>query len=329
MSASIFFRLSAVAAIASTAAWGQVGAPLLGFLPDRGHILPVNGIPASASIGPAIDFSASTAGGEFLRIAISPRQDFAVASAAATGAVLIAHPDGTTQALSGAAVYPDAVVLSPSGSAAVLWFASPRLLEIVSGLPGAPVVRQINASFLSPSVTDVPASLAVTDDGAWGAGAWPSGVWGFGPNGELRSLLAGDRAYALAFFAGRQDLAAATFTGIYSVSDVGGSAAIATLYAEQSTPSGLGPMPSGLGISTDNRRLVMTDRSGGVVTLDLGSGSASRMDCGCAPDGVFSLGGSLFRITGLTGSVTRIFDAAAGSVFLAPLRPDQPTGDQQ
>ncbi len=34
------------------------------------------------------------------------------------------------------------------------------------------------------------------------------------------------------------------------------------------------------------------------------------------------MGGSLFRITGLTGSVFRIFDAAAGAVFLAPLAPD-------
>jgi hypothetical protein len=154
-------------------------------------------------------------------------------------------------------------------------------------------------------------------------------VWGFGPNGEVRTLLAGDRAFALAFFAGRQDLAAATRGGLYSVSDVGGSAAIGTLYTPQDSPFGLGPMPSGLGISTDNRRLVMTDHTGGVVTLDLASGAATRIDCGCAPDGVFSLGGALFRITGLTGSAFRIFDAASGSVFLAPLRGAQLIGDQQ
>ena len=149
--------------------------------------------------------------------------------------MLLAYPNATTTPVAGLAAYPDAIVLSPLGSAAVLWFASSRLLEIVSGLPGSPAVRQVNASFLSAASSgaihsDVPASLAVSDDGAWGAGAWTSGVWGFGPNGEVRSLLAGDRAFALAFFAGRPDLAAATRAGVFSISDVGGSAAVSTLY---------------------------------------------------------------------------------------------------
>ncbi len=320
--ASNFLRLSAVLGIASTAAWAQVGAPVLGLLPDHGRILPVNGIPAAASIAPALNF-----GGAFVQIAISPRQSFAMVSAADTGAVLLAYPNGTTTAVPGIAAYPDGIWLSPLGSSAVLWFASSRLLEIVSGLPASPVVRQVNATFLSSSGNDVPASLAVSDDGAWGAGAWSSGVWGFGPNGEVRNLLPGNRAFALAFYAGLEDLAAATRTGIYSISDVGGSAAVSTLYSAQSLLS-----PSGLGISTDNQRLVMADSTGGLVTLIPSSGAAAQMKCGCSPDGVFPMGGSLFRITGLTGSVFRLFDAAAGSVFLAPLAGDNTgnnTGDNQ
>jgi hypothetical protein len=314
-------RTTALLGIASAAAWAQVGAPVLGLLPDRGLIHPVNGIPASASIAPALDF-----GAEFVQIAISTRQSYALVSTAGSGAVLLAYPNGTTTSVAGLSANPDAIVLSPLGSAAVLWSASSRLLEIVSGLPGSPVVRQVNATFLS---ADVPSALAVSDDGAWGAGAWSSGVWGFGPNGEVRNLLAGDRASALAFFGRSEDLAAATRNGIYSVSDVGGGAAISTLYTAANPQT-----PSGLGISTDNQRLVMTDRAGGVLTLDLASGSptpmAAQMDCGCAPDGVFSMGGSLFRITGLTGSVFRVFDAAAGSVFLVPLAPDSgPPGATQ
>lgn len=332
-------RLTALLGIASTAAWAQVGAPVLGLLPDRGQIHPVNGIAASASIAPALDF-----GVQFLQAAIAPRQNFALVSAA-SGAVLLAYPNGTTALLAGLSANPDAIVLSPLGSAAVLWFASPRLLEIVSGLPGAPVVRQVNATFLSgassnENSSDVPSALAVSDDGAWGAGAWSSGVWGFGPNGEVRNLLSGDRAFALAFFAGREDLAAATRSGISSISDVGGSAAVSLLYTAPAPQT-----PSGLGTSTDNARLIMTDRAGGILTLDLVSSSTAQLDCGCVPDGVFSMGGSLFRITGLTGSVFRVFDAAAGAVFLVPLAPDagppgpsqpasriaggQPTGEKQ
>ena len=316
MIAPNFFRLTsrliAVLGIGATAAWAQVGAPVLGLLPDRGLIHPVNGIPASASIAPALDF-----GARFLQIAIAPRQDFALVSTAGSGVVALAYPNGTTASVPGLPAYPDAVVLSPLGSAALLWFASPRLLEIVSGLPGSPVVRQVNPTFLSGGTSDVPAALAVSDDGAWGAGAWSSGVWGFGPNGEVRSLLAGDRASALAFFPSSENLAAATRSGIYSVAGIGGSAAVSTLYSAQSQEA-----PSGLAVSTDNRRLVMTDRGGGILTLDLASSAPLQMDCGCSPDGVFSMGGSLFRITGLTGSVFRIFDAASGAVFLAPLAPD-------
>ncbi len=157
MIAPNFFRLTsrliALLGIGATAAWAQVGAPVLGLLPDRGLIHPVNGIPASASIAPALDF-----GARFLQIAIAPRQDFALVSTAGSGVVALAYPNGTTASVPGLPAYPDAIALSPLGSAAVLWFASPRLLEIVSGLPGSPVVRQVNPTFLSgEDAADVPA----------------------------------------------------------------------------------------------------------------------------------------------------------------------------
>jgi hypothetical protein len=340
MTASRSFHLTAVFGIASgiaaSAAWAQVGTPLLGFLPDSGRIRPVNGIAAAASIAPPLDFG----GTQFLQIAISPRQDFALVSRLDTGAVLVASPNGTTTPVAGVSAHPDGIWLSPVGSAAVLWFGSSRLIEIVSGLPGSPVVRQVNASFLSAGSSDVPSALAVSDDGAWGAGAWgagksSSGVWGFGPNGEVKSLLASNRVFALAFFAGREDLAAATASGanvaIDSVTDVGGSATVATLYTASSaqTLSRSSTSISGLGISTDNRRLVMTDRTGGILTVDLTSGAASSTNCSCAPDASIPMGGSLFRITGLTGSVFRVFDASAGSVFLVPLPAADVEGDQQ
>jgi hypothetical protein len=322
MTLASVLRVGAIFAIASFHAWAQVAAPpLLGLLPDHGNIRAVHGIPASASIAPALNFGS---GSPFLQIAISPHQDFALVSAQDSGTVMIAYPPlttqagttqaGTTQTLTGVSAHPDSIRLSPQGSAAILWFASTRMLEIVSGLPASPVVRQVNASFLSPGSSDLPASLTVSDDGSWGAGAWASGVWAFGPNGEVRNLLAGDRALSLSFFGGTQNLAAATATGLFSITDVGGSAASASMYTFDGRRT-----PLGIGISSDNRRIVMADNSGGILTLNVSSGVAARIDCGCAPDGVISMGGSLFRITGLTGSVFRLFDAAAGSVFLAPL----------
>jgi hypothetical protein len=304
-----------VLALAGTA-WAQVGAPVLGYLPAGGRILPVNGISASASIAPALDF-----GGEFLQMAVSPRQDFALVSAAASGAVLLAYPSGTTTAVAGTAAYPGSIALSPSGSSAVLWFASSHLLEIVSNLRSTPTVRTVDASFLGTS-SDLPAALAVSDDGAWGAASWSSaavstGVWAFGPNGEVRNVLPGDRALALAFFTGQESLLAADRAGVFTIPDVGGSAAVSTLYT---SPDGQAPV--GLAVSADNRTAILAEQRGGIVSIDLSSsGPPVRLDCACAPEGVFPMGRSVFRITGLTGSIFRVFDARAGSVFQVPLSP--------
>lgn len=300
------------ASFLAQAGLGQVGPPLLGYLPSAGHILPVNGIAASASVASALDF-----GREFLAISISPRQDFALVSAAGSGAVLLAYPNATTSAVAGASAFPDNIILSPSGSAAALWFASQQTLQIVSGLPSAPVVRTVNTSFLTgPSFDsggDQPAALAVSDDGAWAAGAWPGGIWGFGPNGEVRSLLPGQAALALAFFVGQENLAAATGSAVYSIADVGGSAAVATLYTSGGTA------PAGLAVSADNSTVVLAGRNGGIVAINTATGAPANVACGCVPDGVIPMGGSLFRITGLTGAVFRVFDARSGSVFQIPL----------
>ena len=306
-----FVHLGACVALLAATARAQVGAPLLGYLPEGGHILPVHGVAASASVSPALDF-----GTEFLHVAISPRQDFALTDSLGAGSVLVARPSGTTTAVPGTSAFPSSIAFSPSGSAAVLWFASSHHLEIVSGLPDTPVVRSVDAGFLSgSSSSDAPAALTVADDGTWGAGAWSSGVWAFGPNGEVRSLL-NDRAYALAFFGGRHDLAAATSTVVFSIADVGGSAAVSSLYT---APDSL--TPAGLGISSDNNEVVLADQRGSISTIYISNGATSTIACNCAPEGVLSMGGSLFRITALTGSVFRVFDARAGSVFQIPLGP--------
>lgn len=292
------------AALCTQTGWAQVGAPLLGYLPEAGHILPVNGIAAAASVGPALNF-----GGDFLQIAVSPRHDFALASEAGTGAVVIAYPSATTTAISGLSASPSSITLSPAGSSAVLWFDSTQTVQIVSGLPAAPTVRAVSAGFLA----EAPAALAVSDDGAWAAGAWPGGVWAFGPNGEVNSIFSSDRVFAMTFFAGQENLAVATGSGVYSIADVGGSAAVSTVFQAQAIA------PTGLAVSSDNTTLVLTGRHGAIVSLNPATGASSRVDCGCTAEGAFPMGGSIYRITGVTGSVFRVFDISTSSVFQIPL----------
>jgi DNA-binding beta-propeller fold protein YncE len=299
--------------VLSGAAWAQVGAPVLGYVPDGGRIRPVYGIPAAATVATPLDY-----GRNFSLIAISPLQNFALVTSADTGAVLLAASNGSTTSLPGAAPNPDRIVLSPGGSAAVLWFSSTSHLQIVSGLPNAPSIREADATFLSAllddsSSADAPGALAVSDDGQWVAGSWSRGLYAFGPNGEVTRLPMRERAAALAFFAGRQDLALATELHVFSIADVGGRAAVSTLYAGDRLT------PVGMALTSDNQRMVVAASSGTLLTLDLAAGSTSRFDCGCAPVGVFGMGRAAFRLTGLTGSFFKLFDASSSEVLFVPL----------
>ncbi len=318
-----------VSLVLSSAAWAQVGAPLLGYLPDSGHIRPVYGIPAAAAVAAPLDY-----GQDFALLAVSPLQDFALVTSASTGTVLIASSSGGATPLPGAAPKPDRIVLSPRGSAAVLWFSSTSRLEIVSGLPNSPSVREADATFLSAVLDgaplrgeqrDSPGALAVSDDGQWAAGSWSAGLYAFGPNGEVTRLPTREHATALAFFSARQDLALATEQHVFSITDVGGAAAVSTL----STYTGERLIPAGLALTSDNQRMVVAASSGTLLSLDLAAGSTSRFECGCAPEGVFPVARAVFRLTGLNGGSFKLFDASSGEVLFVPLASDPQAGGRQ
>lgn len=304
-------------ALCAQAGWAQVGAPLLGYLPQAGHLVSVNGIAAAASAGSALSFTET-----FDQMAISPRHDFALVSAQDSGTVLIAYSSGalagTTSAIAGASASPSSITLSPAGATGVLWFASSQTMQIVSGLPAAPVVRTVNAGFLAAASGDQPLAFTVSDDGSWAAGAWPSGVWAFGPNGEVRSIFTADRVFAMTFLTNQQNLAAATGSGVYSILDAGGSASVSTLFAGQFDPAGLAA-------SGDGTTLVLADRRGSIFTINASTGANSRVDCACTAQGVIPMGGSIYRITNVTGSVFRVFDLRNSSVFQIPVAAGEQT----
>jgi len=304
-------RLTAVLALAASAsAFGQVEGPLFGYLPDGARLRPVYGIAASASIGAAADY-----GRDFSRIAVSPRQDYAIVAAADTGAVFVASPTGAMTPIPGADANPDRIFLSPRGSAALLWSASSGRLQFLTGLSGSLSVRNASATFLNT----LPHAFAVSDDGQFAAGAFADGLWLFGPQGQATPLPSQERALSLAFFAGRPDLAVATATHVFSIKDVGGQPTVSQLY------EGPRMAPVGLAVSADNQHLVAAEVSGSLLSLDLSSGGAARFDCGCSPEGAFSMGRSVFRFTGLKGAVFKVFDASTGEVFFVPLA--QGSGD--
>ena len=298
--------LAACCLSAAASAFAQVGAPQLGWVPEGTHVRPVYGIPAAAAVGAPIP-----ADQEFSQIAASPERNFVLVAAADTGAVSIYTTEHGLIPLAGARNAPDSMTLSPRGSAAALWFSSLNQVQVVTGLPDAPAMRQLDASFLGAA----PAALAIADDGAWVAGAGTSGVYAAGPNGEV-NLLPVDSAAALAFFPGTHNLAVAGASGVQMVTGIEGFAVVSNLL----TPAGSSPlMAVGVAATSGNKTLLLADQSGSVTSIDIASGATTASDCGCQPLGLFGMGPSAFRLTGLDGGAFKLFDSASGEILFVPL----------
>ena len=295
----------------SSAAFAQVGGPVLGYVPDGTRIRPMYGLPASGAIGGAID-----SGREFSHIAISPAQNFALATTADTGQVMAVRPGAGNTAIDAAAANPDMLAMSPGGGSAVLWFPATGKLQAITGLPDSPSVRTIDASFLNAS----PLAIAISDDGQWTAGLWSTGVYAFGPNGEVIPLQTDPGVAALAFFHNRHDLALATGKRATSITDIGGSTTPSVLYDYPAQSLS----PRSIAISFDNQHAVVADASGKIVNIGVGAGTGSMIDCGCSPDGLYGLGGAIFRLNGSGGArggrrtELKLFDASSGAVLIVP-----------
>jgi DNA-binding beta-propeller fold protein YncE len=290
----------------------QLGGPLIGYVPEGSTIRPMYGLPAAGAIG------AEIAEGGWAKIAISPAQNFVIATAADTGEVLLVNlVKPSLTALPGVAANPDLIAISPSGASAALWFPLTNRLEVVAGLPGSPSVRTIDASFLNAS----PLAIAISDDGQWTVGLWSAGVYAFGPSNQVIPLQTDPGVAALAFFTNNHNLALATAARATSIADLGGSMQPSVLYDYSSQPLS----PRSIALSSDNSRAVVADSTGKLLDIAIPAATANLVDCHCAPDGLFGLGGALFRLNGTStagrsGHTTelKLFDAAAGAVWIVP-----------
>jgi len=301
----------------SSAAFAQVGGPILGYVPEGSTIRPMYGLPAAGAIGGILN-----AGHNFSQIAISPQQNFAIATDASSGEVMVVKFGAAETAIAGASSNPDVLAISPSGTSAALWFPSLNHLQVVTGLPDSPSVATIDASFLNAS----PSSIAITDDGQWAVGLFSAGLYAFGPSAQVIPLPTDPGVIALAFFHNSHNLALATASRATLITGVGAANQPSTLYdySEQSLS------PRAMAISFDNRQAVIADSTGKLVNISVATSTANIVDCGCSPTGVYSLGGSIFRLNGTGGPARsalqrsgprpdlKVFDAAVGAVWIVP-----------
>jgi DNA-binding beta-propeller fold protein YncE len=294
------------------AMFAQVGGPLIGYVPYGSTIRPMYGLPAAGVIGEEI------AEGGWAGIAISPAQNFVIASSAATGEVLLVNlvkPSVTS--ISGAASNPDILAISPHGTAAALWFPLSGQLQTITGLPNSPSIRTIDASFLNAS----PLAVAISDDGQWAAGLWSAGVYAFGPNSAVIPLQTDPGIVALAFFHNAHDLALATATRASKIVDLGGAMQSSVLYDYSSQPLS----PRAIALSFDNSLAVIADSAGQLLNIGVASATTNIVDCRCSPTGLYGLGSALFRLNGTSSggrggraSDLKLFDASAGAVLIVP-----------
>jgi len=296
--------------VGASCAWAQVGGPMLGLVPDGSAVRAMYGLPAAGMVGGAIP------SGALRNIAISPAQNYALATAADGSTVMVFPAPSPTLPVPGAAASAGAIVVSPQGSAAASWLATNSKFQVLP--PGTLLALQMGLSGGTPIYPEIdvtafgaPISFAVSDDGSV-AGIWADGVRLFSPSGSVTPISIGERAVAIAFFAGNDNLAIATPTRILSVA--GGN--VSTLY-QVSGPRGGSDGPVGIAASGNNRWIVTAARSGEVIVIDTSTGAASKVDCECSPDGVFPIGGSVFRLTDATHGV-KLVDASSGAVLIVP-----------
>jgi hypothetical protein len=319
-------RITIFAAL-TVGACAQVRGPVMGYLPDSGALRTLYGIPAAGWVGDAVPPDRPLSS-----IEVSPDQSRALGIAADTGALMMLAPaTGVTAHVNGAASGADRIVFSPSGMAAVLWFAASGRMQVVSGLAAAPSVRDIDASFLGGD----PAGLAVSDDGQWVAGAWSSSVYAFGPDGRASALPVAGPAEALCFFHGRADVAVITASQVVIVSDIGGAVVPSVIYTKPDDPASTAPVEvaAGFAVSFDNRYLAIAGNLGWLANFDLTAGTLGGGNCNCSPSGLEGMGGSLFRLTGVNDGALKVFDASTNDVWFvplaAPVTANATTGGQQ
>ncbi len=293
----------------ASAAWGQIGAPLLGYVPDGAVIRPVSGIPAAAAVAPGLDLKQN-----FARMTASPAHDYVLVTAQDAGTVSVYTPALGLTPLIGAGIAPQMVVTSPRGSAAVLWFSPLNHAQLVTGLPNAPAIRPINAAFLRTP----PSSVAISDDGNWLAVSTSAGLYLWGPVGQMNRLPVTEQVYAMAFFQGSADLAVAIPHQVIALKAATGYNTPYLLYDE----GDYDPDVAALALSPDNASVILADRSGWIVSIDAASGTATKVACGCRPEGLFGLGQSAFRVTGLANGAFQLFDTVHKEVLFAPLALD-------
>ena len=206
--------------------------------------------------------------------AISARQDYALVTDAGGAPAVLRLREGTLAPLAGALGSPSRVALSPGGEAAALFRAEGNALQVATGLPGGASI----SARPYPAGAPAPVALALSDDGEAVLAAWDDTLVLL-DNAGARPLAVPGAVVALSFRAGTHDALAATAAGeVWLIAAADGD----TRYRRIAGPQEGVSAPLAVEFSRDGARAFIAG-AGGVTAVDLATGAATAIACGCTP----------------------------------------------
>jgi hypothetical protein len=297
------FPIIALASLAALQAQpqGSLNGPVAGYVFDKtAHALrPVLGLPGASLLGRPMKWRYSVD-----QAFIAPKLDTAVGVTSEGAFRLFRMRDGLVAEMSVAGLAsvgsPAIVAYSPSGTTVALYAGS--RVQLVSGLPDAPVV----SGSIDLTSAGVPSSLAVSDDARTLLASLTGSIRLFESYADMGKLIDTAPGALVAFAAGGHDAAVADAgAGILLFHDLAGAGASQLI----APPDENGAASSALAFSADGKALFLASANLQAVTqLDLTSSARTRIACSCSPT-VLARMGNVFRLTELAGDPLWLLDA--------------------
>jgi hypothetical protein len=297
--------LASLTAVVKAQPQGTINGPVAGYVFDKAAraLRPVLGLPGASSLGSPINWR-----NRVDQAFIAPKLDSAVGVTSEGAFRLFRVRDGivTELAVSGLAQAspPYSVAFSPSGSSVALYAAN--RVQLVSGLPDAPVV----GGSIDLTAAGVPSALAVSDDARALLVSVNTSVRFFELYADMGKLIDTAPGAQVAFAVGGHDAAVAdSGVGVVLFRDLAGDGASQVIAPPGENTAAF----TALAFSADGKALYLASAAAQTVTqLDLTAGALTRIPCSCSPTALARMG-SVFRLTELGGDPLWLLDAPESS----------------
>jgi hypothetical protein len=268
-----------------------IAGPVLAWLTTADHrsVYPIHGIPGAAWIGASFELPY-----EVLRTAVSNRRNFLLAVTPDQTVVAIDLATGSERPVARLEAPVDALEISSSGSAAVVYSREPARIVVITGLmERQPLARELDGSLLPGPVS----AMAVGDDGAVVASV-RSGNAGqlffISSKREVR-LFETKGVPAMSFVPHGRALLVAADSNLYRFPDLS-TGTTPVLLAQENIG---GAAPAAMAVTRDQRRAFFAHPETRTVAIrDIDTGETATLTCPCSPQVLRELNAdSVFLLT--------------------------------